>query len=231
MQGISFLVLFFSFLKFNMASNSSTLEFTAAVRGFHVFRKKWKPASNEQLYCLQHLDNGYDVFSIKTCKADKTTLGYLPKEISRPTKFLLDRGVEIAAEIESSHYRRSPLIQGGLEICCKVSVTLPGTIKNHKLLDRYKEVVNKLYCEPKNEEIIGNLLISVPNENIHLNQPHQQQLTQKKVNRKRKTNEKQLTSKNDIRNCFNMSGTSKSKEQKNKEKSKSLLFMASRPKN
>ena len=99
-----------------------------------------------------------------------------------------------------------------------VSVSLPGTIKNHILLDRYKELVNKLYCEPREKVIIGNFLTSVPNENIHLNQPQQQHLAQKKVNRKRKTNEEQPASKNDIRNCFSKSDTSKSKEQKIKEK-------------
>ena len=126
---------------------------------------------NEQLHCLQEPGNDYDVYSIKTCKPDKTTVGHLLREMSRPTKFLLDRGVEIVAEIESSHYWRSPLIQGRLEICCKVSATLPGTINNHMLLDRYKELVNKLYCHPKNEVIFGNFLTSVPNQNIHLNRP------------------------------------------------------------
>ena len=62
---------------------------------------------------------------------------------------------------------------------------------------------------------MGVFLTSVPNEIIHLNQPQQQQLAQKKVNRKRKTIRK------NIRNYFNKSGTSKSKEPKNKEKSKS----------
>ena len=71
---------------------------------------------------------------------------------------------------------------------------------------------------PKNEVIVGNFVTSVPNENIHLNQPQQQQLAQKKVNRKRKTNEKQPTSKNDIQNYFDKSGKWKSNEQKNKEK-------------
>ena len=118
--------------------------------------------------------NDYDVFSIKTCKPDKITVGHLPREISRPTKFWLDRGAEIVAEMESSHYRRSPLIQGGLEIRCKVSVTLPGTIKNHMLLDRYKKLVNKL--------IIWNFLTFFNiTENIHLNQPQQQQLAQKEA--------------------------------------------------
>ena len=49
----------FSFLKFNMARNSRTLEFIALVRGFHVFRKKWKPALNEQLHCLQEPANDF----------------------------------------------------------------------------------------------------------------------------------------------------------------------------
>ena len=55
-----------------MASNSRKLEFTAAVRGFCIFRKKWKPALNEKLHYLQEPGNDYDVFSIKTCKSDKT---------------------------------------------------------------------------------------------------------------------------------------------------------------
>ena len=146
-------------------------------------------------------------------------MGHLPREISRPTKFLLDRGAEIVAEIESSHYWRSHLIHVGLEIRCKVSVTLPGTIKNHMLLSRYKELVNKLYCEPKNEIIIGNFLTSVPNENIHLNQPQQQQMAQKKVNRQRKTNDEQPTSKNDIRN-YSIGLVHKSRRRKKNKKKK-----------
>ena len=153
-------------------------------------------------------------------------MGHLPREISRPTNFLLDRGAEIVPEIERSHYRRSPLIEGGLEIRCKVSVTLPGTIKNHMLLGRYKEIVNKLYYQPKNEVIIGNFLTSVSNQNIHLNQPQQKQLGQKKVNQKRKTNEKQPSSKNDIRNYFNKCGTSKWKEQKTKKNQKALRYVS-----
>ena len=150
-------------------------------------------------------------------------MGHLPRETSRPTKFLLDRGAEIVAEIESSHYRRYPLIQGGLAIRCKVSATLPGTIKNHMLLDRYKELVNKLYCEPKSEVIIGNFLRPVPNENIHLNQSQQQQLAQKKVNRKKKTNEEQPTSKNDIFETISISLVHRSRRNKKRKKYQKAL--------
>ena len=54
-------------------------------------------------------------------------------------------------------YRRSPLVQGGLEIACKV-VTLPGTVRNYVLMDRYVEIVKVNYTEPKNEVILGSFL-------------------------------------------------------------------------
>ena len=49
-------------------------------------------------------------------------------------------------------------MQGGMEVRCKFQVAMPGTVKNHMVLDRYKELVEKLYVEPKNEIIIGNFL-------------------------------------------------------------------------
>ena len=43
-------------------------------------------------------------------------MNHLPLEISGFTKFLLDRGATITVTLSSAHYRRSPLVQGGLEI-------------------------------------------------------------------------------------------------------------------
>ena len=84
-------------------------------------------------------------------------------EISRATKYLLERGAEVSVTITGTHYRRSPLMQGGLEIPCNLVASLPGySAKNHMLLQKYLEIVNDLYAEPKNEEIIGSFLI--PNE-------------------------------------------------------------------
>ena len=60
--------------------------------------------------------------------------------------------------------RRSPLFQGVLEIACKVSVEVPGTIKNPLLMDWYFELMRSLYTEPKNEVILGSFLrpVDVP---------------------------------------------------------------------
>ena len=46
----------------------------------------------------------------------RRTVGHLPVEISRTTKFLLDGGAEVIVKLTKTHFRRSPLVQGGLEI-------------------------------------------------------------------------------------------------------------------
>ena len=46
----------------------------------------------------------------------RRTIGHLPVEISRTTKFLLDGGAEDIVKLTKTHFRRSPLVQGGLEV-------------------------------------------------------------------------------------------------------------------
>ena len=81
-------------------------------------------------------------------------------EISRATRFLLDHGTEVSVAITGTHYHRSPLVQGGLEIPCNLTTSLSGySARNHVLLQKYLEIVSHLYVEPTNEEIIGSFLI------------------------------------------------------------------------
>ena len=125
---------------------------------------------NETLVCIHRRQNEFDAFSVKTIHAvDNATVEHLPREISRPTKYLFDRGATVKAVITCSYYRRSPLFQGGLEIPCSVTVSMPGTIRNHLLLDRYRDLVTELYCEPKDEIIIGNFLS--PTEQVPIERP------------------------------------------------------------
>ena len=67
----------------------------------------------------------------------------------------MDRCASFTVQLTSTNYRRSPLIQGGLEILAKVIVTMPGKVRNHFLLEKYKEIINDRYTEAKNEIIIG----------------------------------------------------------------------------
>ena len=92
-------------------------------------RKFWQPELNETLVCIHERGNQFDAFSVKTTRAvDNATVGHLAREISRSTKYLLDRGATVKAVITCSCYHRSPLFQGGLEIPCSVTVSMPGTI-------------------------------------------------------------------------------------------------------
>ena len=111
-----------------MASNSRSFEFTAAIRGYHVYQKFWQPELNVTLVCIHERGNEFDAFSVKTIRTlDNGTVGHLPREISQPTKYFLDRGATVKV-VTCSYYRRSPLFQGGLEIPCSVTVSMPGTI-------------------------------------------------------------------------------------------------------
>ena len=103
-----------------------------------------------------------DWFASKVCKFGKEIpVGHLPKEISRVTKYLLDRGATATATLKREHYRRSPLMQGGLEYPCKVSVTMPGTVSNLLVLEKYWPLVEELYTKLKNEEILGSYLHAI----------------------------------------------------------------------
>ena len=82
------------------------------------------------------------------------TVGHLPRAVSQITKFILDRGAKVTAALTSTNFCRSPLIQGGLEIACKVTVKMPATMRNHMVLDRFKELVNDYYTEPTDEKIL-----------------------------------------------------------------------------
>ena len=134
-------------------------EFESAVRGYHYYRRFWTPSENETLKCFHERRNPFDVFAIKTCSnGNSQAVGHLPREISRLTKFILDRGAEVEATLASTQYRRSPITQGGLEIPCVIKVTMPGTMLNKKLLNRYEEMATQLYKEPEESAIMGSFV-------------------------------------------------------------------------
>ena len=132
-----------------------TVKFSCAIRGHHVYRNVWQPKENETLQFDHESDKDYNLFAIKTCRDAEVhpqILDHLPLEIYRFTKFLLDRGATITATLSSTHYRRSPLVQGGLEIPCVVNAKLIGTKKNKEILAKYLEMVQTHYTEPSSDE-------------------------------------------------------------------------------
>ena len=105
-------------------------EFLTTVRGY--YQTYWQPTENESLDCAHEKENPYDYFAINTCqKTDGKIVAHIPMEISKPFKFMLDRGALIDATLTSASPYASPLVQGGLEITCLVEVFTLRTIKNY----------------------------------------------------------------------------------------------------
>ena len=106
-------------LIYRIVNNIEVVTLSCAIRGFHVYRNIWQPKENETLQCYNESHHDYDLFAIKTCRDaefQQQIMDHLPLEISRFTKLVLDREATVSATFSSTHYRRSPLVQGGLEI-------------------------------------------------------------------------------------------------------------------
>ena len=99
-------------------------KFMTAVRGYHYYKTYWNPVCSQILYCSHEVGNPFDLFAIKVCKDDGEIVGQLPMENSRITKLLLDRGFTLTVHLTSAHYRRSPLMQGGLETPCAIALAM-----------------------------------------------------------------------------------------------------------
>ena len=69
-------------------------------------------------------------------------IGHLPREISRATRFFLLRGGMVHLKVTHENYRRSPLIQGGLEIPVEVICEMDDTPRNRAVMERIQDTRN-----------------------------------------------------------------------------------------
>ena len=88
--------------------------------GTHRWMKTWIVSTRQIILSM--------FFALRTRSANGITVR--PSELSRTTKFLLNRGGVISAVLSSTHYNRSPLVQGGMETPSKASVTMMSKVKN-----------------------------------------------------------------------------------------------------
>jgi len=100
--------------KKDMAYNK-VFEFSCAVRGFHYYRDYFQPEPDQILNCYHERRNPYDRFVIKCCVADKEeAVGHMPMEISRPTKFFIDRGATVTAMLTGIHCIYSDIMKNSI---------------------------------------------------------------------------------------------------------------------
>ena len=55
--------------------------FSAAVRGFHLYRRAWVARASEKLKCAHDKNNPFDDFVIKAMNNSDQTVGHLPMEL------------------------------------------------------------------------------------------------------------------------------------------------------
>ena len=72
-------------------SGSITYSFKCGLRGLHVYKEVWSPIVGEQLKCCYERNNCYDRYAITVtkclrCRLGNSTVGHLPREISRATR-------------------------------------------------------------------------------------------------------------------------------------------------
>ena len=139
----------------------------------------------------------------------------------------------IRAELVSVHYRKSPLVQDGLEIPCKVIVRMSLTVRNNQLLDRKLELVSTIYSEPDTPVIMGSILthekdfLSTDKEPLSppikkketLSRPikKKKELLSRPIQKEKKMDEVVKKTSHDIRDMFRRQGASCSKVPRTEE--------------
>lgn len=81
---------------------------TVVIHGLLKEQKSWNVIMDLVVYS--------NILSVKTCLSSRINVRHLTKEISRLTKFLIDKSVIVKPTLTTTDYRRSPLVSRGLEI-------------------------------------------------------------------------------------------------------------------
>ena len=122
-----------------------SMKFLCGFRGFHA------PVLNEVLRVKQEQNNPHDHYAIAVIKQHglrQQVVGHLAREISRFTWFIINHGASVSVKVVDVHQRRSPLVQGGLEIPIEVCVVMKLSDDNKKVLETYKTLTIENYEEP-----------------------------------------------------------------------------------
>ena len=101
-------------------------ELASALRGFHVYKntENRRPVKGQELTFYREFDNEFNRFAVagKTLlprKLDPSIVGHVPRELSR----------YIWHEVRDERPKRSPLVQGGLEILIEMSIVWEDAVK------------------------------------------------------------------------------------------------------
>lgn len=135
----------------------ASFAFRCGLRGYHVYQNTWSPRKDEVLAVKHEEGNLFDRYAIAAVKRNHSDVtvrekivGHLPKEISRLVRFIILHRALVSVKVIDEAYRRSPLVQGGLEIPVLVTITMEYSTSNQAKIEKFKILCNELYQEPVN---------------------------------------------------------------------------------
>ena len=105
----------------------------SVIRGHHVFKDVWTPHSGEILLVEKEPGNSHDRCAVALLKADRTTVGRVPREFSRVVWHYLSHGGKISCEVTG---RRK--FGKGLEVPCVYKF-----LGSENLVKRMKSIIIK----------------------------------------------------------------------------------------
>ena len=136
-----------------VVSSGITFSFLCGIRGYHEYKLRWTPVANEELAVRHEASNRHDCYALAVMKRLRGTLadsvvGHLPREISRFLYFIIVHGASVSCKVTDARQRRSPLVQGGLEIPCEVTIKMELHDRNLPAIDELKRLIDDNYKEP-----------------------------------------------------------------------------------
>ena len=104
--------------------------------GYHVFKTVWQHSIGEGLVCEREPHNVHDLGQAVRISKDGTTVGHVPRHISKACTFLILSGGSTKATLTDRHQNRRG---NGIEISCKYSVKGPcdAVRKAEKVIKNY----------------------------------------------------------------------------------------------
>ena len=97
-----------------------------------MYKAIWMAAVGEVLQCEREPSNASDRYAVAV-KKDGTTIGHLPRKVSRVCSLFMRRGGRIQCTVTGGRRYSADLPQGGLEIPCLVSFSTQESKEIQKL--------------------------------------------------------------------------------------------------
>ena len=119
----------------------------AMVRDYHEYQSVWDAPIGEALLCEREVGNVHDTFAV-AIKKDGKVVGHCSRKISALCSIFIRRGSKITCQVTGRRRYSSDLLQGGLEVLCKMKFYTKNKSKADKTEKLIKNSLSKNTADP-----------------------------------------------------------------------------------